>query len=38
LETLLEKNGFTVIGTDLAERKSGEKNIVVVAKRTNREQ
>jgi ubiquinone/menaquinone biosynthesis C-methylase UbiE len=37
LETLLEKNGFAIIGTDLAKRKSGEKNIVVVAKRTNRE-
>lgn len=33
LETLLEKNGFSVVGTDLAERKSGEKNIVVIARK-----
>ena len=33
LENLLEQNGFTVIATEIAERKSGEKNIVVVAKR-----
>lgn len=33
LEALLEKNGFSVVGTDLAERKSGEKNIVVIARR-----
>jgi ubiquinone/menaquinone biosynthesis C-methylase UbiE len=35
LEILLEKNGFAIVGTDLAERKSGEKNIVVVAKKKN---
>ncbi len=33
LETLLEKNGFAIVGTDFAERTSGEKNIVVVAKK-----
>jgi ubiquinone/menaquinone biosynthesis C-methylase UbiE len=33
LEILLEKNGFSVIATDLAERKSGEKNIVMIARK-----
>ncbi len=33
LSTLLTKNGFSVLGIDSIQRPSGEKNIVVVAKR-----
>lgn len=33
LVSLLKQNGFTITDTDIASRKSGEKNIVVVAKK-----
>jgi ubiquinone/menaquinone biosynthesis C-methylase UbiE len=33
LEGLLMHNGFTIVGTEIIERKSGEKNIVTIAKK-----
>lgn len=33
LKKLLTRNGFTIVGTEIIERKSGEKNIVTVAKK-----
>lgn len=36
LRRLLEQSGFTILGTEIAARPSGERNIVVVAKKTPR--
>ncbi len=33
LEGLLTQNGFTIVGTEVIERKSGEKNIVTIARK-----
>lgn len=33
LKQLLTHNGFTIVGTDVIKRKSGEKNIVVIARK-----